>query len=92
MLDFNDLHIDLEGRVYVAFADGCTGECATNTNSTAENSRDGLGSVYYLASGPSLLEGFGNLQPLVDASEIELDKDCLHTIPCVAVERIESED
>ena len=61
LLDFNDLHIDREGRVYVAFADGCTGSCATNNNSSAEDSRDGRGSVYYLGSGPSLFESVGNL-------------------------------
>ena len=66
LLDFNDLHIDREGRVYVAFADGCTGECATNENATAEDSRDGRGSVYYLASGPSLYAEFGTLIPLLD--------------------------
>lgn len=66
LLDFNDLHIDREGRVYVAFADGCTGECAMKDNRTAEDSRDGRGSVYYLASGPSLLAEFGELQPLID--------------------------
>ena len=65
LLDFNDLHIDREGRVYVAFADGCTGECATNENSSAEDSRDGRGSVYYLSSGPSLFESFGDLEPLL---------------------------
>ncbi len=92
LLDFNDLHIDLEGRVYVAFADGCTGDCASNPNATAENSRDGRGSVYYLANGPSLLVEKGELSPLLTTSEMEQNKDCLHTIPCVAVERIESED
>jgi hypothetical protein len=66
LLDFNDLHIDREGRVYVAFADGCTGECAMKDNRTAEDSRDGRGSVYYLARGPSLLAEFGELQPLID--------------------------
>ena len=66
LLDFNDLHIDREGRVYVAFADGCTGDCATNENATAADSRDGRGSVYYLASGPSLLEEFGPMIPLLD--------------------------
>ena len=65
LLDFNDLHIDREGRVYVAFADGCTGQCATNENSSAEDSRDGRGSVYYLSSGPSLFESFGDLEPLL---------------------------
>ena len=92
LLDFNDLHIDLEGRVYVGFADGCTGDCASNPNATAENSRDGRGSVYYLANGPSLLVEKGELSHLLTTSEMEQSKDCLHTIPCVAVERIESED
>ena len=66
LLDFNDLHIDREGRVYVAFADGCTGDCATKENATAADSRDGRGSVYYLASGPSLIEEFGLMTPLID--------------------------
>ncbi len=66
LLDFNDLHIDREGRVYVAFADGCTGECATSDNATAENSRDGRGAVYYLASGPSLYEEFGLMAPILE--------------------------
>ena len=61
LLDFNDLHIDLEGRVYVAFADGCTGSCATGNNSTPEDSRTRLGSVYFLGSGPSLFESVGDL-------------------------------
>ena len=66
LLDFNDLHIDREGRVYVAFADGCTGECASNENATAENSRDGRGAVYYLAAGPSLYEEFGLMAPIME--------------------------
>ena len=65
LLDFNDLHIDREGRVYVAFADGCTGECATKENASAEDSRDGRGAVYYLASGPSLYEAFGLMAPIM---------------------------
>ena len=65
LLDFNDLHIDLDGRVYIGFADGCTGTCATGNNTTPENSRDRLGSVYYLENGPSLYESVGNLTNLV---------------------------
>ena len=61
LLDFNDLHIDREGRVYVAFADGCTGECATMEDPQPEDSRSRLGSVYYLGSGPSLYEEVGAL-------------------------------
>lgn len=61
LLDFNDLHIDLEGRVYIGFADGCTGECATKENKTPEDSRSRRGSVYYLSNGPSLYVMNGQL-------------------------------
>ena len=61
LLDFNDLHIDREGRVYIAFADGCFGECATANNSGPEDSRSRRGILCYQGSGPSLLEGFGTL-------------------------------
>jgi len=64
LLDFNDLHIDREGRVYVAFADGCTGECAAKDDPQPEDSRSRLGSVYYLGNGPSLYESVGNLTEL----------------------------
>ena len=61
LLDFNDLHIDREGRVYIAFADGCTGTCASGNNSTPEDSRSRRGIMCYLSSGPSLLSEFGDL-------------------------------
>ena len=61
LLDFNDLHIDREGRVYIAFADGCTGSCATANNSTPEDSRSRRGIMCYLSSGPSLLAEYGDL-------------------------------
>ena len=51
----------MEGRVYIAFADGCTGTCASGNDTTASNSRDRLGSVYYLGNGPSLYESVGDL-------------------------------
>ena len=57
----DSLHIDREGRVYIAFADGCTGSCATESNSTPEDSRSRRGILCFLGSGPSLLEGFGVL-------------------------------
>ena len=65
LLDFNDLHIDLDGRVYIGFADGCTGTCASGNETTPANSRDRLGSVYYLSNGPSLYESVGNLTQLI---------------------------
>jgi len=61
LLDFNDLHIDLEGRVYIAFADGCFGDCATSDNPQPEDSRSRRGIMCYLESGPSLFESVGDL-------------------------------
>ena len=61
LLDFNDLHIDREGRVYIAFADGCIGDCASGNNSGPEDSRSRRGILCFLESGPSLLEDPGTL-------------------------------
>ena len=82
LLDFNDLHIDREGRVYVAFADGCTGDCATNNNSTAADSRDGRGSVYYLANGPSLIEAYGQMSPLIATTSSAAPHEVCQATPC----------
>lgn len=62
LLDFNDLHIDGEGRVYIAFADGCTGSCAES--GSAVNSRDDRGMVAILNVGPSLYAEVGKVEPL----------------------------
>lgn len=34
LLDFNDITVDAEGRILVAYADGCTGSCATGGPNT----------------------------------------------------------
>ena len=56
LLDFNDLHIDNEGRVYIAFTDGCFGDCATKDNPQPEDSRSRRGIMCILESGPSLYD------------------------------------
>jgi hypothetical protein len=60
-LDFNDLTIDLEGRVYIAFADGCIDACASSDDPQPADSRTGRGSVYFLNVGPSLYLSNGEL-------------------------------
>ena len=87
LLDFNDLHIDLEGRVYIAFADGCTGTCASGNESTSSNSRDRLGSMYYLGNGPSLYESVGNLTEFYPSIEDYEEENAapLLSIPFVAM-------
>jgi hypothetical protein len=64
LLDFNDLSIDLQGRVYVAYADGCTNVCAEREFPMPEDSRDRLGVVAILNQGPSLYASVGNLTAL----------------------------
>ena len=74
LLDFNDLHIDREGRVYVAIADGCMNACATDPNSTTpENSRTREGVMYYLESGPSLFVEKGELLSPHVSSAVGID-------------------
>ena len=86
LLDFNDLHIDLEGRVYIAFADGCTGECATKENPQPEDSRSRLGSVYLLSSGPSLYESVGDLSELTSSLPIETNANEFRPLLCQSEE------
>ncbi|MBT5255396.1 MAG: hypothetical protein HOL72_06495, partial [Euryarchaeota archaeon] len=78
LLDFNDLTIDLEGRVYIAFADGCIDACASSADPQPADSRTGRGSVYFLNEGPSLylnneqLSGFESSSLSVDDKPVTL--------------------
>jgi len=80
LLDFNDLTIDLEGRVYIAFADGCIDACATGNNSQPEDSRAGRGSVYFMGNGPSLYVEKGELTSPVSPSTESLNASALPQI------------
>jgi hypothetical protein len=53
LLDFNDISYDNAGRVLVAYADGCTGACATDPTRGSSGARD---FVMRQSSGPLLLE------------------------------------
>ena len=80
LLDFNDLHIDRLGRVFISIADGCTGECATKENPVAEDSRDRAGVMFFLQAGPSLLVASGELpDPFIGGLESSLD--CEEAVP-----------
>ena len=61
-------------------------------NSSAQDSRDGRGSVYYLAQGPSLLVDYGDLSPVMANPETELAEDCHVVNQCATVDRSEEED
>lgn len=50
LLDFNDITIDARGRVLAAYADGCTGACATG----AAQNYDALASIARQTSGNTL--------------------------------------
>ncbi len=73
LLDFNDLHIDNQGRVFIAIADGCTGECATKDAPTPADSRDKLGMMYMLDTGPSLYVAKGDLPSVKPMNDEEVD-------------------
>ena len=89
LLDFNDLHIDREGRVFIAIADGCTGECATMESPTPADSRDKLGMMYMLDTGPSLYVANGDLTSVKpESSDEEVE---LKMIPMVEIEATRQE-
>ena len=89
LLDFNDLHIDREGRVFIAIADGCTGECATMESPTPADSRDKLGMMYMLDTGPSLYIANGELTSVKpESSDEEVE---LKMIPMVEIEATRQE-
>lgn len=54
LLDFNDITLDKQGRVLVAYTDGCTKLCVTDK---AVASRSGISMVARQVSGPTLLRG-----------------------------------
>ena len=89
LLDFNDLHIDLEGRVYIAFADGCIDACASSPDPQPADSRTGRGSVYFMANGPSLFLDVGEMVSPVPASSPEMTNEI---IPRVELEAVRQEE
>jgi hypothetical protein len=59
LLDFNDITIDAQGRVLVAFADGCIGGCVTG----APNSYSALATIARQSGGKRLLAQFDPSEP-----------------------------
>ncbi|MGY8669970.1 MAG: hypothetical protein ACKVJ7_02850, partial [Candidatus Poseidoniales archaeon] len=87
----NDLTIDLEGRVYIAFADGCIDACASSPDPQPADSRTGRGSVYFMANGPSLYVEIGEMMSPVDPPETQLP-DKMTTALQLEVAREESDE
>jgi hypothetical protein len=59
LLDFNDITMDKQGRVLVAYADGCTGTCVNATNYDYANAdRPDLGVIARQESGLGLLSAY----------------------------------
>lgn len=61
LLDFVDLHIGDEGRVFFAYADGCTSEKCQGPGAVPADSRDAELVVARVAEGPSLYAGRAHL-------------------------------
>ncbi len=55
LLDFNDITLDKLGRVYVGWADGCTGGCVT---SASKNTYTALGTITRQSSGRTLYAAY----------------------------------
>jgi hypothetical protein len=67
LLDFNDLTIDVQGRVVGAFADGCVkGSCDASSPNTA--SRSALGTVLRQSGGKRMFAAFDPVEPAAPAA------------------------
>lgn len=64
LLDFIDAVVDGDGRLHVAFADGCTSSQCQGAKGEPEDSRDSLGTVAIVDVGPSLYAETGDLAAL----------------------------
>jgi hypothetical protein len=92
LLDFNDLTIDLEGRVYIAFADGCIDACASSPDPQPADSRTGRGSVYFMANGPSLYVENGEMTSPVESPPPEMNKVMQSVVDIEAVRQENNEE
>ncbi|HVL87586.1 MAG TPA: sialidase family protein [Candidatus Thermoplasmatota archaeon] len=63
LLDFIGIAKDSQGRVYVAFADGCVTPQCLRPDATPLDSRSREGTLFVQQSGPSLLAAVGALSP-----------------------------
>jgi len=55
LLDFNDITVDTQGRVLVAYADGCTGTCVTDPTALSTGA---TGTVMRLTTGKGLYAAY----------------------------------
>lgn len=61
LLDFIDAVIDKDGRLHVAFADGCTSDACKSPSGKPTDSRDSMGMVAIAENAPSLFAAKGLL-------------------------------
>lgn len=61
LLDFIDMQVDEEGRVLVAFADGCIADCAGPSGTIAQSTSD-YATIARQTCGPSLYAANGNVE------------------------------
>ncbi|HET9795738.1 MAG TPA: fibronectin type III domain-containing protein [Thermoanaerobaculia bacterium] len=64
LLDFNDATVDREGRVAVAYADGCTGPCVDAPFSATGNAFTALASIAIQSGGRRLFHQFDPAEPV----------------------------
>jgi hypothetical protein len=65
MLDFNDATIDRDGRLLVAFADGCIGACSQSPNAARGNSYSQIASIVRQSGGRRM---YGQFDPPATAT------------------------
>ncbi len=71
LLDFNDMDIDAQGRLYISFADGCTGDCIEKGTKASSGYRDDYATMLRQVTGNGLFAGFDVAPPGNVTQELE---------------------
>ena len=76
LLDFMDLDLDAQGRGVVGYADGCTADCVTTENPTADTKgyHDAYATIARQSAGPRLFAQF-DAKPDLVVTNLQLVKD-----------------
>lgn len=67
LLDFNDMDVDSQGRVYVGYADGCVRECADTAEPETDGWRTREARLFRQVGGPGLFAASDVEVPIVDS-------------------------
>jgi hypothetical protein len=84
LLDFNDMDIDSQGRVHIAWADGCVRECAATGEPDTDGYRTQVGKLFRQTGGRGLFAAYDLPEPVGLNATADPDLETGEAIPAPA--------